>query len=228
VRALRADGSTVEVAVALPTVTIDATTAIDDVTLRPLKPQREVGGAPPAWQRTEVAIGGAVVGGTLVLSALAWWLVRALLRRRERGRAEPAAPAWPLEEAARARLDALAARGAPDSAPAATTYHHEIASVVREYLEARFAFAATALTTTELEARMTGEGVDRWQARLVGGLLERCDAAVYAHRHPDRDSADHDLTVAYEIVELGRALAEAAAEEQAADEALLASGGRAR
>ena len=227
VRALRDDGSTVEVPVALPALSVEATTAADDVTLRPLKPQREVGGAPPAWQRPEVAIGGVVVAATLVLSALVWWVVLTLLRRRWRGRAEPVAPAWPLEEAARVRLDELAARGAPNSAPAATTYHHEIASVVREYLEARFAFAATALTTNELEARMTGEGVDRWQARLVGGLLERCDAAVYAHRHPDRDSADRDLTVAYEIVELGRARSEAAAEEQAAD-ALIAGSGRAR
>ena len=228
VRALRDDGSTVEVPVALPALTVEATTAADDQTLRPLKPQRAVSGAPAAWQRAEVAVAGAVVGATLLLGALAWWLVRALLRRRGRRRAPPPAPAWPVEEAARARLDGLAARGAPASAQAATAYHREIAAVVREYLEARFAFAATALTTGELEARMTGEGVDRWQARLVGGLLERCDAAVYAHRHPDRDSADHDLTVAYEIVELGRARPETAAEEQAAGEALLARGGRAR
>ena len=39
---------------------------------------------------------------------------------------------------------------------------------------------------------------------LVAGLLERCDDAVYAHRYPDFASADHDLTVAYEIVELSR------------------------
>ncbi len=79
-----------------------------------------------------------------------------------------------------------------------------IAAVVRRYLSERIGFNAHALTTEELERRMTANGVDRWQARLVGGLLERCDAAVYAHRFPDPASADHDLTVAYEIVELSR------------------------
>jgi hypothetical protein len=51
---------------------------------------------------------------------------------------------------------------------------------------------------------MTSHGVDRWQARLVSGLLERCDLAVYARQYPDPASADHDLTVAFEIVELSR------------------------
>lgn len=51
---------------------------------------------------------------------------------------------------------------------------------------------------------MTSHGVDRWQARLVSGLLDRCDRAVYARQYPDPASADHDLTVAFEIVELSR------------------------
>ena len=51
---------------------------------------------------------------------------------------------------------------------------------------------------------MVALGVERWQARLVSGLLDRCDGAVYARRRPDPSSADHDLTVAYEIVELSR------------------------
>ena len=66
-----------------------------------------------------------------------------------------------------------------------------------------------------LERRMTGHGVDRWQARLVAGLLDRCDAAVYARRYPEPASADHDLTLAYEIVELGRPEVSVPAEEAA-------------
>lgn len=108
-----------------------------------------------------------------------------------------------VEDAARARLDTLAAAntlGAGDY----DRYYGELAEVVRDYLEARFVFAATALTTPELERLMTGHGVERWQARLVGGLLERCDAAVYAGQRPEPASADHDLTVAFEIIELAR------------------------
>ncbi len=84
------------------------------------------------------------------------------------------------------------------------TYYGTISIVIRGYLQERFGFPATALTTRELERRMTAEGVERWQARLVGGLLDRCDRAVYARRRPDPASADHDLTVAFEIIELSR------------------------
>jgi hypothetical protein len=83
---------------------------------------------------------------------------------------------------------------------------------MRDYLEQRYAFTATALTTPELNRRMTNEGVGRWQARLTGGLLERCDAAVYAGRRPDPASADHDLTAAFEIIELSRSRQEQPAE----------------
>ena len=56
-------------------------------------------------------------------------------------------------------------------------YYGTISAVVRGYLQDRFGFRATALTASELQARMTDQGVERWQARLVSGLLDRCDAA---------------------------------------------------
>ena len=221
VRALRDDGSRIALPVALPALMIGATTAPDDEALRPLPPQRDVEGAPLPWQRAEVIARALVAVGALLLLALAWWLLRSMVRRRRRSRARArrGEAGWPLEEGARARLDALASRGAPDAGEEAVLYYSEIASVVREYLEARGGFRATALTTNELEGRMVGEGIDRWQARLIVGLLERCDRAVYARRHPDRESADHDLTLAYEIVELGRARAEAASAEEGDGEA---------
>ena len=84
--------------------------------------------------------------------------------------------------------------------------------VVVEFVGYRFGFNARALTTAELQQRMVAVGVERWQARLVSGLLDRCDGAVYARRRPDPTSADHDLTMAYEIVELSRPRPEPAAE----------------
>ena len=83
-------------------------------------------------------------------------------------------------------------------------FYGELSIAVRAYLAERFGFNATALTTAELSRRFEQVGVGRWQARLASGLLERCDAAVYARARPDPASADHDLTVAYEIVELSR------------------------
>ncbi|MCY4638744.1 MAG: hypothetical protein OXC94_00170 [Chloroflexi bacterium] len=224
VRALRDDGSRTVLRVALPPLRVEATTAADDERLRPLTPQRDVGGAPRPWERFEVIAGALVAAAALLSLLLAWRLLRSLLLRRSLARAREERAQWPLEEEARRRLDALAQRGAPESGEESVAYYREIASVVRAYLEARGGFRATALTTNELESRMLDEGIDRWQARLIVGLLERCDGSVYAHRHPDRDSADHDLTLAYEIVELGRARAQ---ESSGDGEDLEAAGGEA-
>ena len=118
-------------------------------------------------------------------------------------RAVPAPVEALAEGAARGRLDALAAAD-PLAHADYDAYYGTLANVVRDYLQQRFGFNARALTTAELQRRMVALGVDRWQARLVSGLLDRCDAAVYAGRRPDPVSADHDLTVAFEIVELSR------------------------
>jgi hypothetical protein len=195
---LNADGVTGEDTVAIPPLTVISTSAPDDAELRPLKPQLEVAGAPPAWQRP--AIAGAAVALIAAIAAAAWLR----LRRRRVPVAEPVSDDIAVPEGdARRRLDALAA-SAPLERGDYDEYYGTIAVVVREYLHERFAFGAHALTTPELQQRMVSRGVERWQARLVGGLLDRCDGAVYAGRHPDPASADHDLTVAFEIIELSR------------------------
>lgn len=188
-----------------PAFTVVPTRAPGDTALRPLKEPAVVPGGPPAWLRPTlislaVVVSLAVVAGAVVLVARR---VRPLLRRREGLDGGPVPAPATAETSAREALDGLA--GMTLAEPAAfERYYGTIAAVVRRYLSERAGFNAYALTTEELERRMTANGVDRWQARLVGGLLERCDAAVYAHRFPDPASADHDLTVAYEIVELSR------------------------
>jgi hypothetical protein len=119
----------------------------------------------------------------------------------------------PLAEDQARRLLEEMARANPLAGGDYDTYYGTISAVIRGYLQQRFDFSATALTTRELERRMTSHGVERWQARLVGGLLDRCDSAVYARRHPDPASADHDLTVAFESIELSRRPDATAAEE---------------
>ena len=178
----------------------------DDTGLRSLKDPAVVPGGPPAWLRPVLVALAAVASLAVIAGAVVLMVrrVRPLLRRRWGGLdVEPELVPVTAESSARESLDDLAGVTLVE----ATTfeqYYGTIAAVVRRYLSERIGFNAHALTTEELERRMTANGVDRWQARLVGGLLERCDAAVYAHRFPDPASADHDLTVAYEIVELSR------------------------
>lgn len=204
---LRADGSSGSVTVDAPVLTITAVRAAADDALRPLKPQITVPGGPPPWTRY-AAVGGSAFVAALAVTLLAVWERR---RRRRAAREHFVPPDVTPEVQARQRLDALLlpARNVSEHYQ---QFYGTISLAVREYLQSRFGFNATALTTTQLEQRMVARGVGRWQARLVGGLLDRCDAAVYAHDYPDPASADHDLTLAYEIVELSRPGAAADAE----------------
>jgi hypothetical protein len=83
--------------------------------------------------------------------------------------------------------------------------YRALSATVRESLTSRYGFPARALTTRELVARMQDEGVDRWQARLVAGLLENCDSVVYAGYYPAPDRRRADLSMAEEILEGMRA-----------------------
>lgn len=194
---LSTDGRTGSTTVAPPILRILPVRLAGDEELRPLKPQASAGTAPAWWQRIEVPVGLAILA--IALAALAVWG-----RRRSSG--EPVAILEEVrspEDLARDRLDQLQGSALADREQY-RRFYGELSIVIRAYLETRHDFNATALTTAELKARYDDAGVGRWQARLVSGLLERCDAAVYARAQPDPASADHDLTVAYEIIELSR------------------------
>ncbi|MSQ29040.1 MAG: hypothetical protein EXR68_00905 [Dehalococcoidia bacterium] len=199
------NGRTGRFTVQPPDFEVRPTRAANDTTLRPLKDPVTVSGDPPAWLHPTL-ISLAVLAILGVLTVATTLVVRRLGPLFGRGGADDSAvvgTATTAESSARESLDDLAGIRLIDAA-AFEEHYGTIAIVIRRYLSDRIGFNAYALTTDELERRMTANGVDRWQARLVGGLLERCDAAVYAHRFPDPASADHDLTVAYEIIELSR------------------------
>ncbi len=91
--------------------------------------------------------------------------------------------------------------------PAALLYtdpvaaYRALAAVVRNVIGERYAIPAPALTSRELERRMEAEGIDRFQARLVGGFLQECDAVVYGGYRPANERRQADMTMAREIVE---------------------------
>ena len=213
VRWLRADGRSGAAEASPPPFEVVSAAVGDPSALRPLKPQAAWGEPPAPWLRPAL-----VGGGALAAAAIALLAVRRLRRRAPAPAPAPAAPGLEPEIEARRRLEEIAASGAI-GAREYEAFYGAIALVMRRYLEARFAFPATALTTPELDGRMAGAGVERWQSRLAEGLLDRCDAAVYAGAAPDPASADHDLTVAFEIVELSRErIAAGAANGGAADD----------
>ena len=122
-----------------------------------------------------------VAGGVLI--ALVAGVGAYLLFGRRRPEPQPA-PAY--AEAARTELDRIMALNLIEQGEIAEHYRL-IAACIRQYLTARYGFPAVALTTGELERQMAAQGIARWPARLVVGLLNEADAVVYARYLPARD-----------------------------------------
>ncbi|MCK9518520.1 MAG: hypothetical protein M0R74_05770 [Dehalococcoidia bacterium] len=157
--------------------------------LSPLDPPVAIGGAESPFLRPAVFVGaGAAV---LVLLLLVRW---AGGRLWQRWRTKPARPVTePLGPPLLANAEALIGHD-----PVAA--YRELAAIVRNFLTQEHEFPAYALTTLELQQRMEAHGVDRWQARLVGGLLEECDSVVFAGYRPAMERREADLDMAREIV----------------------------
>ena len=156
--------------------------------LSPLSAPTGIGGAESPFLRP--AIWSAITVGCLLFAALLMFIVRFASRRFRR--AESAGPVFvPPPD-----LGAAEALIASDPVQAYRT----MGTVVRGELSRRYGFPAVALTTNELARRMESEGVERWEARLVSGLLQECDAVIYAGYRPAQERREADLTTAREIV----------------------------
>jgi len=170
---------------AVPTLGPDA-----ELALTPLPGPVAIGGAESPLLRPAIVI-GALLGAAL-LGLLTWFIVRRVRKSLRRPGAGPAAPALPpsLEGAA----------GLLHTDP--VTAYRMMSAVVKAELARRYSLRATALTSTELRRKLEASG-DRWQARLVSGLLEECDSVIYAGYRPAGERREADLTMAREIVEAG-------------------------
>lgn len=164
----------------------------DPLVLRPLDPPVAIAGEESRWLRPGIVAGLCALA--LVVLGLMWLLLR-LLRRALKGGGEPIFAPAAVEEPG---LDS--AERVLDTDPVAA--YRLMSSVVKAELAKRYGLRATALTTAELRNRLEHAGADRWEARLVGGLLEECDAVIYAGYRPAAERRAADLTMAREIVEV--------------------------
>lgn len=162
--------------------------------LRPLAPPVEIAGGESPWLRPGIV--AAVAGLALVALLLMLVMWRLLRRSLRRAGGEPV-----LMPIARDEDGLESAERVLDSDPVAA--YRLMSSVVKSELAKRYGLRATALTTAELRNRLENAGADRWEARLVGGLLEECDAVIYAGYRPALERRAADLTMAREIVEVG-------------------------
>lgn len=163
----------------------------DKLELSPLAPPRAIDGAESLLLRPAIVLGA--ISGALLALMLGFVLVQRIVHHMRK------APPLVFEPAPVPSLAAAELLLASDPVAAYRT----LAAIVRSELGTRYGFPAPALTTRELKGRMEGAGVDRWEARLVGGLLEECDAVVYAGYRPAAERRAADLTMAREIVQPG-------------------------
>jgi hypothetical protein len=200
VRFTNADGTSGVVEGPGSIILVNSVLTPTDMEVRDLKPQAVVGDAPATW--IAQALIAAVVGVFVLVGAALWR--RSVLRRQALYVPPPKPVVMGPEDYARDALDkaGIAFREDGDY----ETYYSALGEVVRKYLSERFEFPAFALTTRELEDEMRDRGLDRWQIRVAGGLFTQCDSVVYARYRPAMERAEHDLTAAYEIVEMSRPL----------------------
>lgn len=177
--------------VVLPAASLDvlAVTGPDDTQLSPLAPPASIAGGESPLLRPAIAA-GVLLGVLLILTLFALLLSRLVARMRRKGPLSPEpVPIWNLG----------GAEELIENDPVAA--YRRLGGAVRYVIAEKYGFRATALTTGELQRRMESRGVDRWQARLVSGLLQECDAVVYAGYRPALERRHADLTMAREIVE---------------------------
>ncbi len=158
--------------------------------LSPNPPPGTIGGGQSPWLVPGIAL------GALVLLAIVFWLAARALAWVRRRLPAPEAPFVP-EPAPPAILTSVEDQLSLDPVAA----YRAMATSVRAALANQYGFPARALTTHELQRRMEAEGVDRWQSRLVRGLLDECDQVVYAGYLPAMDRRTADLAMARELLE---------------------------
>lgn len=142
------------------------------------------------------------LGTALLLIAVAFYLWTREAAQRKRISAY---------EVAIGRLTALEASGMPGP-DEADEWYVDLSSVVRRYLEDRFALRAPELTTEEFlrEARRSGALTDAHRG-LLSSFLEGCDRVKFAAYHPEESESREALDSARSFVEETRVRTEEAA-----------------
>ena len=137
------------------------------------------------------------IAAALVLVAVAFLLWRRARRRRLQ-RGEPSEPAHLLALAALDRLqsDDLIALQRIDE------FYVRVSSILRYYIEWRFALRAPEQTTEEfLDAMLVAGGPIAEYRDLLSAFLKHCDLVKFARHHPATDDMHNALQRAREFVE---------------------------
>lgn len=183
------EASTSEIFVEVESVLPTAGQAED---IRDLKPLRDVRRRPP-W----LWIGLGALIAIAVALAIAWWVRRWRRRRSE-------SPPRPAHEIAFEALAALRQTDFDDQ-EAVRWFYFQISETVRSYVENRFAFNATDLTTEEIFDWLgQGEGPGDSQGGQLRQFLQETDQVKFAHQEPTQGGIEGTYEQALSFVEATR------------------------
>ncbi len=148
-----------------------------------LPPPAPFAASPSPWPWIALAVLGVVLGAAVLMG----W------RRRP-----------PVPVSAEARALAALEKLAGSCVPVAQRVE-EVAAIVREFIESRFAIAASKQTTAELLAAATEQGWPVEPTHTLRLLLEECDRAKFAGNLPDDDGCRRLIGRAWDwINDIGR------------------------
>ncbi len=139
-------------------------------------------------------IAATAAGVLAILGGLFWWW-------RKNRKTVTSAPALPPHERAFRALNSLRKTDFADHA-AVRAYYFAISEVVRIYVEGRFGFNATDLTTEEIFARLADvQALQTAQRQSLRDFLMQTDTVKYAARVPDNAHIAHTYEQALTFIE---------------------------
>ena len=139
----------------------------------------------------------------LLISAIVGILIFLYLRKRSQATDLPieVPPQHPLHEIAYERLKAieemhLVAQGKMK------VYHTEIAQVIRQYIEAQYNIPALELTTADLLAYLSHEGIEEGSFNQIRNFFADCNLVKFASYQPSKPEAHVRMEEAYRIIDV--------------------------
>ena len=178
------DGSLAEARTDAVTITVKSLLAEkgDEGSLRPLKGLYNM---PPLWPLWAAA-------GAAILALIIWIVVRMRSKRGSGGADAPEEPRLsPEEEAAQAlaalELSTLIAEGQYKE------FYSNLSSVLRRYVERRYAISASEMTSSELIAAFRQGSVPTEPAFACRAFLDNADLVKFARWTPGADEVSADI-----------------------------------
>jgi hypothetical protein len=159
--------------------------------------------APMTWR--EILTYAAWILGALLVAGGIVWLIRYLVKKYRKKRAEvvaapPPKPKIPPYVTALEGLETLRLKKLWQ-ADRVKDYYSELTDIVREYIEAQFDVQAVEMTTDEILFGLKPLGINAQAMNKLAGTLQTADLVKFAKANPQALENDTALTYSVDFVQ---------------------------